>query len=222
MAKKITVDYDRDRRVKVEPERRIDNSFMKDRTLAHIAGRNHYIDKNGRMWGIKTFSLKQLDYFNNLLTNAITLTGSGNDKIKKLTWVEFVRHCLTCHTSHPGLKITIRRMLGLTDYSRRDVKHLVKHIVPEIADAITRANLEKTIVEILNTDTKEVNKESAKWGEVISGCMINLHIMPDEYLDLTMPQLKSLEEYGKDEETKNHLKQVNEMAAARAAQMGNL
>jgi hypothetical protein len=177
------------------------------RTLAQVAGVNVYVDSGFRVWGIKTFTLREFEFLEQLLREAI-LTIPTYDCVKsRVMWSAFIQKCLVCHDERPGLKITIRRKLGLYDYSINAIyKYIVKTVPPMIVNDIIKANFEyDSIIEFLDPPKKnDVADIPCSWGDLVGSYLHHKGILPDELLNMTMPQLNSMNEVMKKESNDEH------------------
>lgn len=191
--------------------------YSVSRPLTHAAGFSNYAGPDGRVWGIRVFRLRELWFFEALLIKAFEVTASDAPQFfKRLAWALFLQNCLVCHSLYPGIRISIRRALGLTDYSVLNVWHLVKHVPPtRVVDPIIYANYEqKTLMDFLNRGGEDEDKGKGKgkkknqddnlpldsWGEVAAANYHHKNILPDDFFSLSYPQLMAVGDFAKDEE----------------------
>lgn len=174
------------------------------RSLAQVAGTVVFTDPRGRAWGIKTFRIGEMDYFQRELMDAI-LRIEVVDNIKtRVLWGMFVQKCIVCADLYVGIKVKIRRALGLPDYSLRTiVKNLIERVPPTVVNTIIEANLDKKdIVDFLNGDKNaNVPKEIdlVGWGDFMASYLYHKDIMPKQFFELTQPQLNAINDFMKAE-----------------------
>ncbi len=169
-------------------------------TIERLAGKMLFVDPAGQSWGIKIFTLREHETFFYGLHGAIVTN-------TPVAWARFAQKCVVAHSERPGIKVAIRRALGLYDYSavRLYLKLTNKYLV-EFRDAVVYANTGKSFTNYANDSAKPETpsgkakrNRTAGWGEVMASNYFNNGIMPDEFLGMTLPQLEAITEYGKRE-----------------------
>lgn len=173
------------------------------RSLVHLAGMNEHVDSRGRVWGIRTFRLRELDYLERLLGLAISQT---NEYLKRAAWVMLVHACVLDHSECPTIVVRIRRLLGLRDHSKRAVsKHLCQSCPPPILIDIIHANFEVEggLVGLLEQQGKDADTDKGDtWGKFFASHLVHTHKSFADMLDMTLPQLNAVSDYAKEEEFK--------------------
>lgn len=196
----------------------------KIRTLGQIAGVVYHVnprDPRVRLFAIRVFTLAELEFFM-MLFNSVRLFHTEK------SWLCFVQQCVESPGNHPGIWITIRRKLGLPDYSIRTIcKHLfrgfkIPDAMPPIINAIIEANLEMGLIELLSERKKGDPESDGDYSGTIASMFIHKGILPRDYLSMTVKQLNAIVEGADSEAASGERKTGREDALAAARKKGGI
>lgn len=188
------------------------------RSLAQVAGAVTFTDPRGFAWGVKTFTFRELETFQADLASAIFRISTADNIKTRVQWAAFLQKCVVCHDQRVGLRITIRRALGLPDYSIRTLlKNLVDYVPPTILNAVVFANYEKaTLAEFLQMPEKKKSAEQFDSGydDLMASFFYHKDILPKDFFDMTLSQVGAINDYAKREaEEERHRRTVEAMKA---------
>lgn len=187
------------------------------RSLAQVAGAVFYTDPRGRAWGIRTFALRDSDYFQREFLGLISINGiaTNDNTTNRIRWASFVQKCVWCNDPYAGAWITVRRAFGLPDYSVRTIlKNLIDGVPPSIVNTIIFANYDKkSLTEMLATPDKNKNTpdtDGASFGELMASYFYHKGISPNEFLGMTQIQLNAINDFLSDEKARSeHEERLN-------------
>lgn len=182
------------------------SAFTRAHEIERLSGRLLWVAPDSRAWGIKIFKLREQDYFYRILLAAVAADSA-------VAWAHWAQRCVVAVEDKCGIKISIRRALGLHDFS---VLYVYKKLtrgttaIAALRDAVLDANVGMNFVKFVERLTepdtvkkKFKRKHAAGWPEIVASVYFNKGILPDEFLDMTLPQLDAISDYGEKEASKN-------------------
>ena len=129
---------------------------IKKHSLNEIAGNETVTDSRGRAWGIRVYTLGELDRFHAVLT-PLMMKPCVN------SWARFLQANLRAIS--PGLWVRLRRAAGLPDCSaRRLARCFTIKGAAEARDMIVRANLDMSYEQFASRCIEIVKKKTIESG----------------------------------------------------------
>lgn len=183
------------------------------------------------MWGIRVMTIAQAEALDGELQRAMAVEiGDCSKRIKRKSWARFLQAFFVSRSPAPGITITVRRALGMYDYSVFRIKRMMKKrlfdMVPPVpaVDAIVCANYDiETLIKLLEkgneeeqrADDKKKDDNPSSWGEVMASYFINAQMLPCDFFSMTLTQLDVVGEYSEDEEERSRWETVKNKAQSR-------
>ena len=204
----------------ITPEQRAERRQLYEKARSaqsrglHQIGRvSYFVDPSGRVWGIRIFNMNELTMFD-MNVEAIKPFILDETINGKSAWITFFQFCLVNAELKPGIITSLRRVLGLPDYSRRQVWRsgfLSLDARSRLLDAIMLANYEKDFVGCMTPAVQRIDKRTGKpvvrksisIGETMASFVYHYQIPPEQFMNMTMPQLNAYVSYANEQSREN-------------------
>lgn len=179
-----------------------------DYTLEQLGYRVTWIDPAGRVWGIKVCKLFEQDMFISGMLEAIRRSATNDNVIAWALW--FREYLCDYRGEHCGIKVKIRRLLGLHDYSLAKIIKATRNHIFLFRDIICCTTLGQGFTDFLRSctnnidrikDSPEATLDKGGYSSLIGSMFVHKGVLPNEFMNLTQPQLNAINAYS-DKESK--------------------